>query len=440
MADVINIECSDLKGLQAQYGSASHEFMATTGAFNQNEDPNFGLVLQMFRPMYMSAKECTSGYLSNIGQVLTYLQGAINGAQQDFTNNENAIIEYLKSIQDKLDDIDDKLDELGDPQGGNGGAGGTVGGGGGGSVGGGVSGGSGGGGYAGGGASGGGTGHDAQEDDRYEGSVSQGTGTIDADASGAGTASGTPTANDSADMGAEDGSTGDDRTAGSVNPGTGTIPPDRDASTADGGAGTAPGTDGSTKTDSDGLTGMDGTGIDGRPGNPRDGINTIGLDVSGDAQDEYSLNLTDGNTHAVMEADGSIRLSKTDTDTTAIPLPDGMQPKDASTFTLDANNDGINDLAMTPDMAADSRISVYEEGDSQFAAVDFDNDGDYDAVMRVGESAAARAQAQQNAMAAAWEQIASNDPLGRSPEELQALFLDRDITRLPEREGISTAI
>lgn len=430
MSDEIKMDCGDLKGLQTQYGSASREFMATMGAFNQNEDPSFGLVLEAFHPMYTSAKECTSSYLSNIGQVLSYLQGAINGAQQDFTDNENAIIEYLNSIQDKLEQIDSKLDKLGDDSNGNGGIGGTGGtvGGGGGTIGGTAG---AGGGYGVGGSSSDGSGYGAQDDDRYEGSVSQGAGTTDADASGSGVASET-----------DKGATDDGRTTGSVDLGTGTIATDGNTFPSRDGSGTAPDDGGSADTDVDANpdTGKTEDGIDGRPGNPRDGINTIGLDVSGDARDEYSLNLTDGNTHAVMEADGSIRLSKTDTDTTAMPLPDGMRPKDASTFTLDANNDGINDLAMTPDMAADSRISVYEDGDDQFAAVDFDNDGDYDAVMRVGESAAARAKAQQDATAAAWEQIASNDPLGRSPEELQALFLDRDITRLPEREGINTTV
>lgn len=425
MSDEIKMDCGDLKGLQAQYGSASREFMATMGAFNQNEDPSFGLVLQMFRPMYTSAKECTSSYLSNIGQVLSYLQGAIDGAQQDFANTEEDAIEYLKNIQDRLEQIDNKLDRLERGGGGTGAGGGTVSGSG--TIGGG-SGVAGGGGYVGSGSTDSGS---EQDDDRYEGSVAQEAGNVDADASG----SVEPPA--SGQTPADDG-----RTAGSVDPDAGTISPDGDASVAGDGTGRAPDADGSADADANGTpdAGGTGVGVGGRPGNPSDGVNTIGLDVSGDAQDEYSLNLTDGNTHAVMEADGSIRLSKTDEDATHIPLPDGMRTKDASTFTLDANNDGTNDLAMTPDMGADARISVYEDGDDQFAAVDFDNDGDYDAVMRVGESAAARAKAQQDATAAAWEQIASSDPLGRSPEELQALFLERDITRLPEREGINTAV
>lgn len=418
MSDEINVNCSDLKGLQAQYGLASREFMTTMGSFNQNEDPSFGLVLQMFRPMYMSAKECTSGYLSNISQVLSYLQGAINGTQQEFTKGEELNVKYVKQILEELESIDDKLDKLLNSRNTNGGSndgnGGGVGWGSGGSGGGYSGGASGGGGYSGGASPDGAAGHDAQDNAEYEGSVAQGAGKIDADATGAAAAAGTPTADAGTGAGPDDGSAGDGRMTGAINPGVGTLP-------SDGGA-PAP-------------------RIDGRPGNPHDGVNTIGLDATGDAKDDYSLNLTDGNTHAVMEADGSIRLSKTDAGAATVPLPEGVQPKDgASTFTLDANNDGINDLAMTPDKAADSRISIYEQGDDQFAAVDFDNDGDYDAVMRVGESAAARAQAQQNAIAAAWEQIAGTDPLGRSPEELQALFLERDIMQVPEREGISTTI
>ncbi|MBT1174551.1 hypothetical protein JS530_03335 [Bifidobacterium sp. LC6] len=169
-----------------------------------------------------------------------------------------------------------------------------------------------------------------------------------------------------------------------------------------------------------------------------DTTNTVGLDTNGDTDDDYSVNLTEGNTHATINDDGSVTLSKQDVPT--VPLPPGASTSatnKGNSFTVDTNHDGRDDVALTPDAGDDSRISVFEDGDSQYAAIDFDNDGDYDAAVRIGDSEAAYEKIQQEAEASVWEEISRNDPLGRSVEELQALYADRDIMSLPEQTEIS---
>lgn len=170
-----------------------------------------------------------------------------------------------------------------------------------------------------------------------------------------------------------------------------------------------------------------------------DTTNTVGLDTDGDATDDYSVNLTEGGTHASINDDGSVTLSKQDSST--VPLPPGSDNNTANkgnSFTVDADNDGRDDITLTPDSGDDSRVSVFEDGDSQYAAIDFDNDGDYDASVRIGDSAAAYEKMQQEAEASVWAEISRNDPLGRSVEELQALYADRDVMTLPEQTEINT--
>ena len=45
---------------------------------------------------------------------------------------------------------------------------------------------------------------------------------------------------------------------------------------------------------------------------------------------------------------------------------------------------------MNSDSGANARFSVYEDEDSRYVALDYDNDGDYDVAVRVGDSEAAR--------------------------------------------------
>ena len=161
---------------------------------------------------------------------------------------------------------------------------------------------------------------------------------------------------------------------------------------------------------------------------------TIGLDVDGNAKDDYSLNLTDGNTHAVIGADGSVTLTKRDNST--IPMPSDASKTGSASFDLDVDNDGVDDVSMNSDSGANARFSVYKDEDSRYVALDYDNDGDYDVAVRVGDSEAAREAMRKQAEDEAWQSIAAKDPLGRTADELRALYEDRETIQLPERTTI----
>ena len=103
----------------------------------------------------------------------------------------------------------------------------------------------------------------------------------------------------------------------------------------------------------------------------------------GNAKDDYSLNLTDGNTHAVIGADGSVTLTKRDNST--IPMPSDASKTGSASFDLDVDNDGVDDVSMNSDSGANARFSVYEDEDSRDVALDYDNDGDYDVAVRALE-------------------------------------------------------
>lgn len=199
--------------------------------------------------------------------------------------------------------------------------------------------------------------------------------------------------------------------------------------------GTTPGTNGngSNGTNTPGTV-PGGTGT----GTGRDDTSSLGLDTTGDAKDDYSFNATDGNTHITVNEDGSVTLGKQTTPD--VPLPPGYEApqtgKDGS-FSIDADHDGTDDIALTPDRGDDSRVSVYDHEDGEYAAIDFDSDGDYDAVVRIGDSDAAYERIRQEAEASVWEDISRNDPLGRSAEELQSLYADRDTMTLPERTELN---
>lgn len=415
----INVDCNDLNGLQAQYRAAAAEYRKSSTAFMTNEDPSFGLVMQMFRPSYMEAKQQTLGYLNNVGQMLGYLQGAIDNQSKEFAKTENDIQDELKKILKSAEERKESSESHAS-QGGGGAAmsGGGIGGAG--IAGGGYSGGAGG---SGGGSFGGRTGAE-------DGSGGGALGSASTDAGESGATS--PDEQDRAETTMRV-PTGVPRTAASVDsasaPATGLSGTDAAHAPRDPSAGDTPNLSGGQSA-GDHMHMRD-------PHTAADGTNTVGIDVTGDAKDEYSVNLTDGATHAVKEADGSLRLSKADSASDGMPLPKGAAAKNGPTFTLDANGDGNADVSLNPDASADSRISVYERDDGSFAAIDFDNDGDYDSVVRIGESEASRARMQEQAQAAAWEQIAGKDPLGRSANELRALFENRDRLQMPERDGIS---
>lgn len=411
-ASLMQVDPDDLGTVSDSFNQAASQFASAKSQFVSSGSPNFGILLSFVKPFYGIAKDSTVSYLGNIESMLNSISSAVEGTAKDTKATEQSNKELLNKIIQLLEEIRDNQNKNNNESSVDPGMPGDTGGGGGGFGGGAGSGGSGGGSGSGGGA---GSGTDSGQYQPVQ-QAPQSSATPQ-----------TPSAaqpghdqdvNAGQNTGSVDASGDDQNTTVPVtpwNPGTSTP----------GTGNTNPGT-GTHQPDVPGVT---------RP----DTTNTVGLDTDGDATDDYSVNLTEGGTHASINDDGSVTLSKQDSST--VPLPPGSDNNTANkgnSFTVDADNDGRDDITLTPGSGDDSRVSVFEDGDSQYAAIDFDNDGDYDASVRIGDSAAAYEKMQQEAEASVWAEISRNDPLGRSVEELQALYADRDVMTLPEQTEINT--
>lgn len=166
----------------------------------------------------------------------------------------------------------------------------------------------------------------------------------------------------------------------------------------------------------------------------RDDMTTIGIDTDGNSSDDFSLNIINSQTHASVLSDGSIQLTRDDA---SMPMPQNAQYDSDAVFTLDTNHDGTSDVQLNPQQGEDMRISVFEDERSQYAAIDFDNDGDYEAVVRTDASTAAYERMEAEAEARVWQRLADRDPLGRSASELQQLYAERDEFEMPEPSYIT---
>lgn len=379
----ICVDPSDLETSAKNYEQAAQQFAMAKAQFVSAGTPNFGLILKCLEPAYEAAKQSTQEYLANVETMLKLIASAIQGTVEDSTTTEEEILEALKKILQLLQQVDDKLDSS-DPHNarseGNGGIGGNSG---------------------------------------YGGSFGNGGGSklIPCKASNI-----------------------SQWISLMVDP---TVVPKRQEvrhhlrqvlvqwrrdrknsamirkkTTSDGARDAA---------ESNTYPIFNEVPLPTRP-------TTIGLDVDGNAKDDYSLNLTDGNTHAVIGADGSVTLTKRDNST--IPMPSDASKTGSASFDLDVDNDGVDDVSMNSDSGANARFSVYEDEDSRYVALDYDNDGDYDVAVRVGDSEAAREAMRKQAEDEAWRSIAAKDPLGRTADELRALYEDRETIQLPERTTI----
>lgn len=391
----------DLKSTAGAYNEAASGFNQAKSAFEKSgtSNPGFGLFMMLLYPAYTVCKMSTQGYLGNIGQMSERLSSALKSTSEISEDTENQLRQMILDLRKQVEEQDQRITELehhqdGDSDGGNYSGGGSAGGGG----------------YTGGGAAGGGYGSGGS------GSGSGATGIADSTDKQSINVPSVSSATDA--ISGAHASTGSD--TGSARE------PIRDTGKED-----AASDIGGTRNDSQ-IGQIDTVPLPNQT--TKDTISTIGLDVDGDASDDYSLNLTNGNTHAVVGEDGSVTLSKQDG--SSVPLPPGAQEGKNDFLTVDANHDGIDDIAFTPDTGADARIGVFEQGDSQYMAIDADNDGDYDVVARVGDSEAAYEAMRERAEESAWQSIASKDPLGRTADELRALYQDRDVVELPERSEI----
>lgn len=379
----ICVDPSDLETSAKNYEQAAQQFAMAKAQFVSAGTPNFGLILKCLEPAYEAAKQSTQEYLANVETMLKLIASAIQGTVEDSTTTEEEILEALKKILQLLQQVDDKLDSS-DPHNarseGNGGIGGNSG-------------------YGGSFGNGGGSRADSLQSKQYQ-PVDQFNGRSDGGSEAAGSPASSATG--SGAMASESQEFGHDQKK----------------TTSDGACDTA---------ESNTYSIFNEVPLPPRP-------TTIGLDVDGNAKDDYSLNLTDGNTHAVIGADGSVTLTKRDNST--IPMPSDASKTGSASFDLDVDNDGVDDVSMNSDSGANARFSVYEDEDSRYVALDYDNDGDYDVAVRVGDSEAAREAMRKQAENEAWQSIAAKDPLGRTADELRALYEDRETIQLPERTTI----
>lgn len=379
----ICVDPSDLETSAKNYEQAAQQFAMAKAQFVSAGTPNFGLILKCLEPAYEAAKQSTQEYLANVEAMLKLIASAIQGTVEDSTTTEEEILEALKKILQLLQQVDDKLDSS-DPHNarseGNGGIGGNSG-------------------YGGSFGNGGGSRADSLQSKQYQ-PVDQFNGRSDGGSEAAGSPASSATG--SGAMASESQEFGHDQKK----------------TTSDGACDTA---------ESNTYSIFNEVPLPPRP-------TTIGLDVDGNAKDDYSLNLTDGNTHAVIGADGSVTLTKRDNST--IPMPSDASKTGSASFDLDVDNDGVDDVSMNSDSGANARFSVYEDEDSRYVALDYDNDGDYDVAVRVGDSEAAREAMRKQAEDEAWQSIAAKDPLGRTADELRALYEDRETIQLPERTTI----
>lgn len=399
------------KKAASEFNKAKSEFMKTG-----SNNPGLGLFLANLYPAYLGCKSATQGYLGNIGQMTERISAALKKTSDDGGDTETEILEILKRILKEIEEqksassgVNVQVNVNTSPA-----AGGNAGG------------------YAGG----------------FTGGVTGGSGVTGGTGYTGGFAGGY------SGIGSSSSSTA----ATAEQQQTVSIPQvplplhlqetstTADASTAASTAADATAANGAAATTQPRNTGRQALQTDGSLPNRTDtsfaaahhstagASGSIDLDVDGDGKDDYSLNLKNGGTHAVVGQDGSITVSHQKT--TSVPLPPNVQATQDSYLTVDANHDGVDDIMLTGQQGQNAKISIYEQGDTEYAAVDFDHDGDYDVSVRVEDTAQTYQKIREQAEESVWQSIADKDPMGRTAEELKTLYQERDIIELPQRSEI----
>lgn len=366
----------DLAKTAQAYQEASNGFATAKSAFVKTGagNPGFGLFMMALYPPYIACKIATQGYLGNIGQMAEKLSTALQGASEDSQQVECKCQDRIDNLQKQIDEHGERLTAL----------------------------------------------ENKQHDSDVIGGGAGGTGTV----GGGGVVGGGGSADSSGASGVHSIST--PAQGSSADTSTGETD---DARTSYAPIATANGAGSGTRQGAGAADAVQPTDQ-----KTKDTINTVGIDTNGDAKDDYSLNLTGGDIHATVLEDGSIKLSKRDS--ASVPMPPGANAGKSGSFSIDADHDGKDDVSMTPDAGADARISIFDKDDSKYAAIDFDNDGDYDAAVRIGDSEMAREAMRKETEESVWRSIAAKDPLGRTADELKSLYQDRDIVELPQRSEI----
>ena len=392
MAKDLYYDSDSLGDLSDTLRDAGASFSGIANKFRDNPNPSFGWVFNwLVADGYNSAKQSTVNYADNVSAIFSALASKVDEAKSMMNQLEQTNIDKINKLSSRVEDVNDRFSthHTGSGDGGGGGVTNVT-------------------------AAG--------------GSVSIG------------------------DVTAQGGSSSS--TTGDVN-GNVQIPP-YDDEPMPGDIGYQDNTDVKTDIDADINTGA-GT-------NASTGDDTLlDIDSDGDNQADYGIQMKDGvDLNAQVSADGGqtqLGLTANRRDQWG-NVSNGDKVGD---FNIDTDGDGKADASMHVDKGQKSQLSFGEDTDGRYVSVDFDHDGDADFTYRVdddetdggagagsdngadsdgengGDSADSAGNAEgheseygqsetdDQAVDNAWQEIAKNDPLGRSAEELRRQFEDRDV-------------
>lgn len=422
MSDQIQVSKSALASLAKGYNDAASGFTKMGfGLQSRQLDPSFGLVLQLVKGDYDSAKENTLDYLSSLGSLMSTMSQDITDAIAAYTEgdqkNSDSIQDLLNKIEnleqqnrqlsDKVGELEEKVGELEQGQT----SGGT-------------------GGYSGGG-SGGGSGYSAG-----------GSG-------GAASAPSMPNYQMPSQPTYQQDASGNYRND---------APVDVDSDMAgDIGGSLDPDTNATDIPDIPTPPSHDGTTI---PKPERvDTTESVDIDMDGDGVVDYSVNADLDSTGVRFNDDGTVTLNKNGGSF-------GTDSAQTSGISFDTDNDGANDVHLELKDGQDASVRVVpgaEGSSTRYVQVDTDGDGIYESSYAVRDGAAASGDAgsgvSDGASAAtgttaedsyrtevskgeeqAWRTLAETDPLHRSVDELKELFNRREEIELPETNSLSDGV
>lgn len=392
MAKDLYYDSDSLGDLSDTLRDAGASFSGIANKFRDNPNPSFGWVFNwLVADGYNSAKQSTVNYADNVSAIFSALASKVDEAKSMMNQLEQTNIDKINKLSSRVEDVNDRFSthHTGSGDGGGGGVANVT-------------------------AAG--------------GSVSIG------------------------DVTAQGGSSSS--MTGDVN-GNVQIPP-YDDEPMPGDIGYQDNTDVKTDIDADINTGA-GT-------NASTGDDTLlDIDSDGDNQADYGIQMKDGvDLNAQVSADGGqtqLGLTANRRDQWG-NVSNGDKVGD---FNIDTDGDGKADASMHVDKGQKSQLSFGEDTDGRYVSVDFDHDGDADFTYRVdddetdggagagsdngadsdgengGDSADSAGNAEgheseygqsetdDQAVDNAWQEIAKNDPLGRSAEELRRQFEDRDV-------------
>ena len=392
MAKDLYYDSDSLGDLSDTLRDAGASFSGIATQFRDNPNPSVGWVFNwLVADGYNSAKQSTVNYADNVSAIFSALASKVDEAKSMMNQLEQTNIDKINKLSSRVEDVNDRFSthHTGSGDGGGGGVTNVT-------------------------AAG--------------GSVSIG------------------------DVTAQGGSSSS--TTGDVN-GNVQIPP-YDDEPMPGDIGYQDNTDVKTDIDADINTGA-GT-------NASTGDDTLlDIDSDGDNQADYGIQMKDGvDLNAQVSTDGGqtqLGLTANRRDQWG-NVSNGDKVGD---FNIDTDGDGKADASMHVDKGQKSQLSFGEDTDGRYVSVDFDHDGDADFTYRVdddetdggagagsdngadsdgengGDSADSAGNAEgheseygqsetdDQAVDNAWQEIAKNDPLGRSAEELRRQFEDRDV-------------